>query len=187
VRDADIRQILSAHLREQHCSDASTVFRDELGICAGKARVDFAVINGELSGYEIKSDQDSLGRLPRQVESYSRVLDRATLVTTERHLERASRIIPEWWGIILTPSNSTKLQVLRESELSPNLDAFSIAQLLWRDEALQELKIRGAARGLSNRARHYVWRALIAEIEIDELRVITRRQLTERLPWPDVQ
>jgi hypothetical protein len=125
-------------------------------------------------------------RLPRQVAAYNRVLDRATLVTVERHLDRSRGIIPEWWGIILASSDG-QLKVLRESEPNPSLDAFSVAQLLWRDEALNELRIRGAARGLSNRARYYVWEALVAEVELDELRCIARRQLTERLPWPAVQ
>ncbi|HUY08613.1 MAG TPA: sce7726 family protein [Candidatus Dormibacteraeota bacterium] len=186
MRDKDIRPVLSAHLKGCHRDEPETVLRDELGICAGTARVDLAVINGELSGYEIKSDQDSLTRLPRQVEAYSRVLDRATLVATERHLERAREMIPEWWGMILVTTSSTELQAVRDAELNPSVDAFSIAQLLWREEALHELRMRGVAQGLSGSARHYVWLALIAAVDIDELRAIARRQLRGREPWPDV-
>ena len=33
---------------------------EELGVCRGRVRVDVAVVNGTLHGYEIKSDRDSL-------------------------------------------------------------------------------------------------------------------------------
>ena len=46
----------------------------------GAARVDIAVINGHIRGVEIKAEADSLERLPRQVEAYGRVVDRATLI-----------------------------------------------------------------------------------------------------------
>jgi hypothetical protein len=47
---------------------------DEFGLEHGEVRVDVAVINGELHGYEIKSERDTLERLPRQVKAYSAVL-----------------------------------------------------------------------------------------------------------------
>ncbi|MDA8118743.1 MAG: sce7726 family protein, partial [Gammaproteobacteria bacterium] len=73
-----------------------TVVLDELGICRGEVRVDVAVVNGEIHGYEIKSDRDSLRRLASQVELYSKVLDQATLVAGERHFDAAAALLPEW-------------------------------------------------------------------------------------------
>jgi hypothetical protein len=97
--DAEIRLALRNLLEEKYAGWGATVLRDEMGICAGLVRVDLAVIGDELSGYEIKSDQDSLVRLPGQVAAYSRVLDRATLVVTEKHLAKATALIPTWWGL----------------------------------------------------------------------------------------
>ena len=50
-----------------HRSEPNTVFLEELGLCQGDARVDYAVINGAMNGYEIKSDRDKLVRLPHRL------------------------------------------------------------------------------------------------------------------------
>ncbi len=52
--------------------DADTLVVDELDLC-GLTRVDVAVVNGHLSGFEIKGSTDSLRRLPGQVTVYSQV------------------------------------------------------------------------------------------------------------------
>ena len=62
---------------------------DELGVCRGQVRIDVAVVNGRFHGYEIKSDRDSLRRLDGQVDLYSKVLDRATIVVGDRHFTEA--------------------------------------------------------------------------------------------------
>jgi len=58
------------------------------------------VINGELHGFELKSERDTLARLEDQAELYSQVFDRMTLIIAKRHLEKAVPKIPRWWGII---------------------------------------------------------------------------------------
>jgi hypothetical protein len=55
------------------------------------ARTDIAVINGSLHAFEIKSDSDSLDRLPSQIEAYQGVFEYITLVCGSRLLKRASR------------------------------------------------------------------------------------------------
>src|SRR5207253_5974934 len=98
VRDSDIRAALDTHLRQVHATDDSLI-RHELGVWAGSRRIDVAVVNGECAGYEIKSDEDSLIRLAQQADAYGRVLDRASIVTTLRHREKAVAMLPEWWGV----------------------------------------------------------------------------------------
>ncbi len=98
MRDGDVRSALRGYLRERHASDsAETRFIDELDLC-GQVRVDVAVLNGTLAGYELKSAHDTLQRLPVQVDVYSKVLDMATVVLAERHLQRALPMLPAWWG-----------------------------------------------------------------------------------------
>ena len=84
--DVDIRSALRSRLLAKHAADADTVIIDELGVCRGKVRVDVAVVNGMLHGYEIKSDRDNLRRFSGQVDFYGKVLDRATLVVGEKTL-----------------------------------------------------------------------------------------------------
>jgi len=99
MNDALMRAATKQVLLLQHKGDAETVIVEELGIQHGLSRIDLAVVNGELHGFELKSDRDTLARLPEQTETYGRVLDRVTLVIGERHLRRAVEMVPEWWGI----------------------------------------------------------------------------------------
>ena len=189
IRDCDIRLALEAKLVQQHGDEPNTLIRHEVGICAGKRRIDVALVNGELTGYEIKSDMDTLVRLTGQAEAYGSVLDRAILVTTQRHLDRALVMLPNWWGIIVAhvEQSNIRLEIFRDPGLNDKHDAFSLAQLLWREEALDELRLREMGLGLSNKARHYVWTALVDAISVNDLRSIVRTRLKARPEWPGGQ
>lgn len=185
MRDCDIRIELDARLLFEHGNEPGTRIRHELGLCAGQRRVDVALINGELTGYEIKSDEDTLFRLAGQAETYGLVLDKAVLVTTQRHLDRAIDHLPEWWGVMVarTENRHIRIEVIRDPTLNQQHDPFALAQLLWRDEAFEELKVRGFARGLGKKARYYVWQALAEAIPLEELRAVVRTRLKERQEW----
>ncbi len=184
LRDSDIRAALDTHLRKLHATDDSLI-RHELGVCAGSRRIDVAVVNGEFAGYEIKSDQDSLVRLAYQADAYGRVLDRAIIVTTSRHLDEAAAMLPGWWGVTVARQehHQVVLEPRRLPEVNDGHDAYALAQLLWREEALGELRVRDKGRGLSGKARHYVWMALADAVPLSELRVIVRTRLRERQSW----
>ena len=155
-------------------------------MCAGNRRIDVAVINGEIAGWEIKSDEDTLVRLSGQVSVYARVLDRATLVTTAKYIAKAEVLLPDWWALVMAEQCGAAIQLtnVRNSQLNAATDAFSIAQLLWKEEALDELRQRQLSRGLAKKARYYVWERLAASLGGDELRQVVRRRLRARVDWP---
>src|SRR5438046_640221 len=99
LSDADIRPWLTRVLRREHRHNPGTVILEELGLQRGQVRIDLAVVNGVLHGYEIKSERDSLRRLGRQLKVYSQVLDFATIVVAPRHLKKTLSDIPAWWGV----------------------------------------------------------------------------------------
>ena len=94
MRDHDIRAALRAKLSRDFAGDDNTCIVEEMGVWSGSVRIDMAVINGELSGFELKSDRDTLERLPFQADLYSRVFDRVSLVVGERHFQRAVDYVP---------------------------------------------------------------------------------------------
>ena len=53
--DKDVRQAVKDKILKAHINDPSTLVIDELGLDHGRNRVDIAVINGELHGYELKA------------------------------------------------------------------------------------------------------------------------------------
>src|SRR5258706_11027427 len=91
--DALIRKALLVRLSHQY---PSTKYRivPELGLWHGAARIDIAVVNGILHGFEIKSDRDTLSRLDVQMPAYNSVFDKVTLVVGRTHLVQAFQTIP---------------------------------------------------------------------------------------------
>ena len=59
---------------------------DELGLAHAKSRIDVAVINGCIHGYEIKSAKDSLDRFATQIDIYRQTLQKLTIVAAPKHV-----------------------------------------------------------------------------------------------------
>lgn len=110
TKDSDIRAPLICWLKEQHKDDLDTAYIHELKMPRPAARVDLAVVNGELVGYEIKSDRDRLDRLDSQIPAYNNVFEKMNLVTTKKHLTNARSKIPNSWGIIIFQNNAFRIQ-----------------------------------------------------------------------------
>ena len=185
MNDALMRAATKQVLLLQHKGDAETVIVEELGIQHGLSRIDLAVVNGELHGFELKSDRDTLARLPEQTETYGRVLDRVTLVIGERHLRRAVEMVPEWWGIRVARVEAPELHFsdLKVAINNPSLDARCVAMLLWRDEALDLLEELGRARGMYSKCKAEIYSALIEAVSLDDLRGRVRKCLRQRSNW----
>lgn len=180
--DADIRRTLRDLLDREHANEPDTRIFEELGLRQGEVRVDLAVVNGELKGYEIKSQADTLRRLPTQVRIYSQVLDFATIVLEENHREDALTIIPEWWEVLVATrcSNEIRLERTRAGSRNERLNKRALAELLWHAEALDLLRAYDAHRGLSRQPRSYAWDRIAEVCELAVIREAVRRQLKGR-------
>lgn len=184
--EEQIRTALKRELASLYQADIGTVILEELGLRHGAARVDLVVVNGCLHGFEIKSDLDSLKRLPRQAQLYSGVLDYLTLVATPRHLNKGMRLIPTWWGVKLIQLNQDGKIVItevREPTANPVPDKVAIAKLLWRCEALELLDEFGLAAGLRSKPRATIHARAAEAVDFDSLRARVRRQLRCRTTW----
>ncbi|WP_446724909.1 sce7726 family protein [Nocardioides lacus] len=187
MRDADVRRVVRRKLATQHQDELEdTLFVEELGLC-NAVRVDVAVVNGDFSGYELKSARDTLTRLPAQVAVYSKVLDYATLVVAENHLKNARRIVRPWWGVevVRVRQGVVVLEEARIAKPNPGVDKSSLVQLLWKAEALAVLERLELDRGVRSRPRDAVWSRLADSLELDELRFEVRSALKARRGWRD--
>jgi hypothetical protein len=185
MRDRDVRLALHSQLLREHADDLdSTRFVDELCLC-GEVRVDVAVVNAALSGFELKSASDTLRRFPTQVQTYSRVLDYCTIVVAENHLDRAVDLIPSWWGCtaVRWDGERATLDEVTPAERNPAVEGYALAQLLWRDETLAALERVNAAKGVRSKPRKVLWERLSEAIELDELRLLVRNVLKSRSGW----
>jgi len=144
-----------------------------------------AVINGELHGYEIKSERDTLERLPYQAEIYSRVFDKVVLVTSRRHIQKACAFIPKWWGILgaVQGRNGVDLTFERKSKVNPKIDPRLVAELLWKDEAIAVLAKHDLARGYKTKRAPQIYERLANELPLPMLRDEVRAILKARVQW----
>lgn len=69
-------------LRKHGCRGAPATARLVAEFWVGDVRADLAIFDDTSSVYEIKTEFDSLVRLPRQLEGYSRLFDRVYVVTS---------------------------------------------------------------------------------------------------------
>jgi hypothetical protein len=185
MRDRDIRLALHELLRAEHRDDQDTLVLDELGLCQGAVRADVAVVNGSLAGFEIKSDRDTLERLPRQAEIYGRVFDYVTLIVGKKHATGISKKIPSFWGIVVVSSGAAglSLKTRRAARRNKKVDPHAVARLLWRDEALKVLGRHELDRGLRSKPRRELWLALATGLATEELSDEVRKTLRARADW----
>jgi len=161
---------------------------DELGLAHAQSRIDLAVFNGHLHGYEIKSAADTLDRLPRQLAIYRSALQKLTLVVASRHLEAAEAIVPDWCGlteIIDGPRGGMIFTSRRRAHVNPDLDPFMLAHLLWHPEAQDLLRARGASKAEVNVPRKRLYRMLADEIPVRELAPAVKAAMASRTGWRD--
>jgi len=187
MNDLDIRKVLMRELLDKHANDSETMIIEELGLKHGRSRIDLAVINDRMHGYEIKSDRDTLKRLPEQIQIYSSIMDRVTLVVGYRHAYNALKMIPEWWGVRLAEQNpKSGIVVLSDARFSrnnPSVDIIAVVSLLWRNEALDILEKIGQAKGVRSKTKTDIYHRLIEVVKPESLRAIVRQRLKSRKDW----
>jgi hypothetical protein len=168
-----------------HSHDANTRVVEEMGVWSGSVRIDLAVINGELSGFEIKSDRDTLQRLPQQAELYSCVFDRVVLVVGSKHAPRAIGAVPDWWGVTIAFEQRDRigLEPVRFGEINPSPDAYLVAKLLWKEEALAVLDFFGLARGWRSKTVDALHERLAVAVPFPDLAWHVRTTLKHRRDW----
>lgn len=188
MHEADIRNKLLNNLQDQYSNDPGTRILQEFGVCQGTVRIDVAVVNGSLSGYEIKSDMDTLERLPLQQKIYSQVFDKVVIIVGRPHTEKVQALIPSWWGVWQAEEEKRGPQfiTIRDAKENPEPNPFSLAQCLWREEALTLLREKEIDRGLTKASRSILWHKLAVSIPVDELKECVRLVLKSRDNWQPV-
>lgn len=136
MTEAAIRTDIKSHLFGRCTRSPSTRWVEEMEVCAGRGRVDLAVITDRLIGIEIKGPQDSLARLTAQVSHYSRCFDVVILVTHERWTVKAMTMIPPWWGLIQgsDADGTYTYRLVRRPTTNDQVDLGALVGLLWREE-----------------------------------------------------
>lgn len=161
---------------------ANGIVSEEFPLHTDGARIDVVQLGTEFVGYEIKSDQDTFDRLAKQLHAYNRVFDRLYLVCGPRHIAQALALLPPWWGILRATrgmDSAVELQTVRAAMLNIRQEAFSLASLLWRDEALTVLKSANITTP-KKASSHLLWEQLAISVPMDALRLAVMGLLIQR-------
>ncbi len=182
MRDADIRRVLLGQIRAQHRGHPETAIVEELGLRQGTVRIDLAVINGMIHGFEIKSAADTLRRLPTQASVYGQVLDRVTIVLAEHHRADAVAAVPGWWSVWVASNQAAGigLECWRDGAQNPCIEKRALAELLWRDDAVALLCSRGLERHAQRRPRSFCWDLIADQFTAVEIAAFVRSRIRER-------
>lgn len=184
--ESHIRSSLLRYLSANACAGAK--IQEEFRLECGRSRIDVTVIDSKLVGYEIKSDKDSFARFSNQIHAYNRVFDRIHLVCGKAHALVAENVLPSWWGLLIAergPVGEVQFRVVRKAGVNPRQDPFSLASLLWKDEALavltsQELDIPKRA------SSHVLWENIAKTIPVDQIRDAVMETLLKRQTYKEL-
>ncbi|MCP4165932.1 MAG: sce7726 family protein [Chloroflexi bacterium] len=186
--DESIRSALVSRRLHRHVSHPETLVIHELGLAHAKSRIDLATLNGVIHGYEIKGTQDSLDRLPSQLDTYSQTLQKLTMVVASRHVERVVDLSPQWsgiWEVSVGPRGGVRFNVVREGRRNPRVEKFLLAHLLWRDEAQLALARCGATKAELRAPRAELYRLLVGHLSERELFAVIKKSMMQRRTWRD--
>ncbi|TIO05684.1 sce7726 family protein [Mesorhizobium sp.] len=186
--DADIRSALHAKRLRHAKSHPNTLVIDELGLAHARSRIDVAVINGCIHGYEIKSAKDNLDRFATQIEIYRQTLQKLTLVAAPKHVASIMSHAPEWCGVIVAeqgPRGGISFHVLRNVTANPDIDPVMMAHLLWRNEVIELLSQAGYAPKDLRRPRRQLYEMLCEAMSLREITASIRAFMVQRQAWRD--
>ena len=160
---------------------------EELCLNDYTTRIDIAVVNGILHGYEIKSDLDTLERLPKQIRSYDSIFDQITLVVGTDHLYDAFNLVPDHWGIMVAKIDAkgfVYFNHIRTASENIYQEKLPIAGLLWKEEAIGLLENINSARGYKNKSKKLISQRISDLFDLDTLKEKVREILLfSRADW----
>ena len=185
-KDPEIRLALHGKKLRVHRTAPNTIVVDELGLAHAKVRIDVAVINGCVHGYEIKSSKDTLSRLPMQLNLYTQCLEKLTLICAPRHVAKAQTMAPDWCGIIEAQKGNRggiTFETIRRSRKNPDVDPVQLAHLLWRPEAIALLSKYVPEAKLGKLPRRELYKSLSELLSVPELTTAIREFMQRRQTW----
>lgn len=185
IREKEIRFAL---LKRMSVNSHGPMIREEFRIERGGSRIDVAEIGAKLVGYEIKSDFDTFARFSNQIHAYNRVFDEIYLVCGQSHANQAIKIIPSWWGVIVAERDmggEVLLSSMRAAGCNPNQDSFSLASLLWKDEALAVLT--SEEKEIPKRASsHVLWDYMAQSLPFEKIKIAVTESLLRRRDYNEL-
>lgn len=184
MRDLDVRHALHEAVTRQ-VKGAPHVLVPEVDIrWTVPARMDALLVSHRIYGFEIKSDVDSLSRLPRQILAYNAAVERAVLVVGDRLLAPATDLVPDWWTIWRARWRDDRVVIheVRRGRLNPAPNVHAVTMFLLRDDLLAALRQRGHT-GLGGLSVDQLRSRLVEDAGPRKTLEIARTAMRSRADW----
>jgi len=185
--DKEIREAFHSKKLSQQTRSKDVLVIDELGVEHGKTRIDIAVVNGYLHGYEIKSSKDTLHRLNDQIDSYKRSFQKISIISAEKHIQDIIETVPRYIGIIKVEKGirgGITFTTERRPRLNPEIDLISMAHFLWKQEAIQILSSLGADKHQMKGTKIKLYENISKLLTAPELTEKIKEVFSAREDWP---
>jgi hypothetical protein len=120
--ERDAKVAVLRYLMQQRVFAQGAVLLNEYSANSSGIRADFALLQSDhLHGIEIKSEADSLSRVPAQLVGYRQNFSSVTFALAEKHLPNARRVLPAYVGILVirgdTVTSLRKPKLFRRKKL----------------------------------------------------------------------
>lgn len=180
LNDKDVRKLLLSELQKKYQNDPNTKIINELGIDFGASRIDIAVVNGILHGYEIKSDLDTLERLPRQMKYYNKLFQRMTIVSSRKYYNEVRELVPQWWGIKIVSADGSRLIDKRKGRLKSSQNKELLLKLLWKKDLEKFIDYTNYPKSYKKYRKNKLINLFKEEVSIEIIRPFVYSVLKER-------
>ncbi|TPL84173.1 sce7726 family protein [Mesorhizobium sp. B2-3-14] len=133
----------------------STVM-SELVVGGQSNRADIVLANDRLSCFEIKTHADTLVRLPKQLDTFTRCFDETTVVAASKHLSAVRALVPDFVGVmeLAGAPKAPEIIVHRQASTSSHLSVEFLLQLLPADRLRLVLGGRGLPKKRADLMQH---------------------------------
>lgn len=172
-KDVKIKVINWLHKNEKHSAIVPEVTIGHTGVSIrNAARADVFAVNGDISIYEIKTENDTLARLESQLYTYQKAANRVSVVVAEKFIDKLN--IDDSIGIYAITSRSIKC--IRKPVYKPI--ALDVLLDYWWGSELKEF-LRGYAKQseLHQSAAIKLMQEMLNEMQISN---VTLNMLYER-------
>ncbi len=184
LRDTDIRVALTCEIGRRYGGRECLLVPEVDIVCGIPGRIDALLVADRICGFEIKSDVDSLRRLPRQLEAYEPALERGTLVAASRHVDAAAKLLPPWWGIwvVIDRAGTVALTVHRSGKANPGLSLHAVAEFISREDLVRHLRTQGV-RGYSKYSVYALRDQVVGLHSKRDFLTLARWVMSSRADW----
>ena len=90
-------------------------------------------------------------------------------------------------SIMFIKNEKVKLSNIQIAKKNKFIDPYSLVQMLWKNEVLEELDKRGLSKGYKSKSKNILWERLVNNLSHKELLEMVKEKLKSRNQWRTVE